>query len=85
MTNETVELENNDSYVRDVHSKALLANDFSAYKSYLAKKRQAKKVEQLQAEFQEVKKKVGEIELVKNDLCEIKSLLKDLLNKCNYT
>jgi hypothetical protein len=74
---ETVQTENQ-SYVRDIHSKALLNTDRVALENH----RQRKKFIDDQAkEWQLMKSKVDELNTVREEMLEIKSLLKELLNK----
>tara|TARA_B100000513_G_scaffold185928_1_gene107367 strand:+ start:375 stop:611 length:237 start_codon:yes stop_codon:yes gene_type:complete len=74
---ETVQTENQ-SYVRDIHSKALLNTDRVALENH----RQRKKFIDDQAkEWQLIKSKVDELNTVREEILEIKSLLRELLNK----
>tara|TARA_Y100001970_G_C14014846_1_gene740382 strand:- start:428 stop:664 length:237 start_codon:yes stop_codon:yes gene_type:complete len=74
---ETVQTENQ-SYVRDIHSKALLNTDRVALENH----RQRKKFIDDQAkEWQMIKSKVDELNTVREEMLEIKSLLRELLNK----
>ena len=74
---ETVQTENQ-SYVRDIHSKALLNTDRVALENH----RQRKKFIDDQArEWQLIKSKVDELNTVREEMLEIKSLLRELLNK----
>ena len=74
---ETVQTENQ-SYVRDIHSKALLNTDRVALENH----RQRKKFIDDQAkEWQLMKSKVDELNTVREEMLEIKSLLRVLLNK----
>ena len=74
---ETVQTENQ-SYVRDIHSKALLNTDRVALENH----RQRKKFIDDQAkEWQLMKSKVDELDTVREEMLEIKSLLRELLNK----
>ena len=74
---ETVQTENQ-SYVRDIHSKALLNTDRVALENH----RQRKKFIDDQAkEWQLMKSKVDELNTVREEMIEIKSLLRELLNK----
>ena len=74
---ETVQTENQ-SYVRDIHSKALLNTDRVALENH----RQRKKFIDDQArEWQLMKSKVDELNTVREEMLEIKSLLRELLNK----
>ena len=66
------------SYVRDIHSKALLNTDRVALENH----RQRKKFIDDQAkEWQLMKSKVDELNTVRVEMLEIKSLLRELLNK----
>ena len=74
---ETVQTENQ-SYVRDIHSKALLNTDRVALENH----RQRKKFIDDQAkELQLMKSKVDVLNTVREEMLEIKSLLRELLNK----
>ena len=74
---ETVQTENQ-SYVRDIHSKALLNTDRVALENH----RQRKKFIDDQAkEWQMMKSKVDELNTVREEMLETKSLLRELLNK----
>ena len=74
---ETVQTENQ-SYVRDIQSKALLNTDRVALENH----RQRKKFIDDQAkEWQLIKSKVDELNTVREEMLEIKSLLRELLNK----
>ena len=74
---ETVQTENQ-SYFRDIHSKALLNTDRVALENH----RQRKKFIDDQAkEWQLMKSKVDELNTVREEMLEIKSLLRELLNK----
>ena len=74
---ETVQTENQ-SYVRDIHSKALLNTDRVALENH----RQRKKFIDDQAkEWQLMKSKVDELNTVREEMLEIKSLRRELLNK----
>ena len=65
------------SFVRDLHSKALINTDRVALENY-RKKRQ---MEMLQAQrLQEMEIKVEELVTVKDEMLEIKSLLQKLVN-----
>ena len=71
-----IQTENN-SFVRDLHSKALINTDRVALENY-RKKRQ---MEMLQAQrLQEMEIKVEELVTVKDEMLEIKSLLQQLVN-----
>ena len=66
------------SYVRDIHSKALLNTDRVALENH----RQRKKfIDDQVKEWQLMKSKVDELNTVREEMLEIKSLLRELLNK----
>ena len=74
---ETVQTENQ-SYVRDIHSKALLNTDRVALENH----RQRKKFIDDQArEWQLIKSKVDELNTVREEMLEIRTLLQELLHK----
>ena len=74
---ETVQAENK-SYVRDLHSKALLNTDRIALENH----RQRMRIqEQQKSEWQIMKNKVDELNTVREEMLEIKSLLQELLHK----
>ena len=65
-------------FVRDLHSKALLNTDRVA----LENRRRRRAIEtQQQTEWEEMKNKVEELNNVRIEMLEIKSLLQELLNK----
>ena len=74
---ETVQTENK-SYVRDLHSKALLNTDRIALENHRQKMRIQ---EQQKSEWQIMKNKVDELNTVREEMLEIKSLLQELLHK----
>ena len=66
------------SFVRDLHSKALINTDRIALENY-RKKRQ---VEIQQArKWQQMETKVEELNNMRNEILEIKDLLQEVLNK----
>ena len=71
-----IQTENN-SFVRDLHSKALINTDRIALENH-RKKRQVE-VQQAQR-LQEMEIKVEELVTVKDEMLEIKSLLQKLVN-----
>ena len=74
---ETVQTENK-SFVRDLHSKALLNTDRVALENH----RQRMRIqEQQKSEWQIMKSKVDELNTVREEMLEIKSLLQELLHK----
>ena len=64
--------------VRDLHSKALLNTDRVALENH--RRRRAIETQQ-QTEWEEMKNKVEELNNVRIEMLEIKSLLQELLNK----
>ena len=74
---ESVQTENK-SFVRDLHSKALLNTDRIALENH----RQRMRIqEQQKSEWQIMKNKVDELNTVREEMLEIKSLLQELLHK----
>tara|TARA_Y100001951_G_scaffold96895_1_gene96118 strand:- start:210 stop:449 length:240 start_codon:yes stop_codon:yes gene_type:complete len=74
---ETVQTEDK-SYVRDIHSKALLSTDRVALDNH--RHRQIM-VSQQSFEWQQMKTKVDELNTVKDEMLEIKALLQKILLK----
>ena len=74
---ETVQTEDK-SYVRDIHSKALLSTDIVALENH--RHRQIM-VSQQSFEWQQMKTKVDELNTVKDEKLEIKALLQKILLK----
>ena len=74
---ETVQTENK-SIVRDLHSKALLNTDRVALENHRQKMRLQ---DQQKSEWQIMKNKVDELNTVREEMLEIKSLLQELLHK----
>ena len=74
---ETVQTEDK-SYVRDIHSKALLSTDRVALENH--RQRQIL-VSQHSFEWQQMKTKVDELNTVKDEMLEIKALLQKILLK----
>ena len=65
-------------FVRDLHSKALLNTDRVALENH--RRRRAIESQQ-ESEWEEMKNKVEELNNVRIEMLEIKSLLQELLNK----
>ena len=66
------------SYVRDLHSKALINTDRAALENH----RKRKKIEIQQArKWQQMEIKVEELNNMRNEILEIKGLLQEVLNK----
>jgi len=74
---ETVQTENR-SFVRDMHSKALLNTDRIALENH---RQSIRIIEQQKSEWQVMKTKVDELNTVREEMLEIKVLLKELLYK----
>ena len=66
------------SFVRDLHSKALINTDRVALENH-RKKRQIE-IQQVQ-QWQQMETKVEELDNMRNEILEIKSLLQEVLNK----
>jgi hypothetical protein len=73
---ETVKIENS-SFVRDIHSKAVLNTDKNALNDYLVKREIAKKQNE---EYLETKRKIV---IMEEELREIKKLLLELTSRDN--
>lgn len=74
---ESVQTENK-SFVRDLHSKALLNTDRVALENHRQKMRLQ---EQQKSEWQIMKNKVDELNTVREEMLEIRTLLQELLHK----
>ena len=74
---ETVQTENK-SFIRDLHSKALLNTDKIALENH--RQRQTY-ISQTNYEWQEMKYKVEELNNVRNEMLEIKCLLQEIISK----
>ena len=66
------------SFVRDLHSKALINTDRVALENH----RKRKQIEIQQAQkWQQMESKVEELNIMRNEILEIKGLLQEVLNK----
>ena len=74
---ETVQTENK-SYIRDLHSKALLNTDKIALENH---RQSQTHISQINYEWQEKKHKVEELNNVRNEMLEIKCLLQEIISK----
>ena len=74
---ETVQTENR-SFVRDIHSKALLNTDRIALENH---RHSVRIIEQQRSEWQVMKSKVDELNTVREEMLAIKVLLKEILHK----
>jgi|TARA_B110000914_G_scaffold10407_1_gene8316 hypothetical protein len=70
-----VQVKNKDDLVRDTHSNAIVNNNKSAYA--LAKKR----AESAQKQRDEIRSATREINTIKNEMHDIKSMIKTLLDR----
>ena len=68
----------NKSFVRDLHSKALLNTDKIALENHRQRHTQ---LSQINYEWQEMKYKVEELNNVRNEMLEIKCLLQEIISK----
>tara|TARA_R110001632_G_scaffold22891_2_gene65335 strand:+ start:721 stop:957 length:237 start_codon:yes stop_codon:yes gene_type:complete len=66
------------SFVRDLHSKALINTDRVALENH--RKRKQIKIQQAQ-KWQQLEIKVEELNNMRNEILEIKGLLQEVLNK----
>ena len=66
------------SFVRDLHSKALINTDRIALENH--RKRRQMEVQQAQ-QWQQMETKVEELNIMKDEILEIRSLLQELLSK----
>jgi hypothetical protein len=72
---EYIQVKNKDNLVRDTHSNAIVNNNKSAYA--LAKKR----AESAQKQRDEIRSATREINTIKNEMHDIKSMIKTLLDR----
>ena len=73
----TVQTENK-SFIRDLHSKALLNTDKIALENH---RQSQTHISQINYEWQEMKHKVEELNNVRNEMLEIKCLLQEIISK----
>ena len=66
------------SFVRDLHSKALINTDRVALENH--RKRRQIEIQQAQ-KWQQMETKVEELNIMRNEILEIKGLLQEVLNK----
>ena len=66
------------SFVRDLHSKALINTDRVALENH--RKRKQMEIQQVQ-KWQQMETKVEELNNMRNEILEIKGLLQEVLNK----
>lgn len=70
-----LKVEGSSNLVRDAKSNAILNTDSSAYNDYMANAKKRKK------EYDDIRCAVREINILKNEMCEIKSMLLKLLDR----
>lgn len=68
-----LQVQNVDGLVRDTSTNAIVNVDENGYKSYLSRKAQA------EARKQQINKQVEEIDIIKQEMSEIKQILLELL------
>lgn len=67
--------------VKDLNTGAVLTVDRTKADEYMMKKSQINKMREVQEEIQTIKQKLSEIDHIRDGMCEIKSLLKEIVNK----
>lgn len=76
-----VKVKDHPGLVKDTKSGAILNVDRKAADEYLRQKNMLNTNKKLQEEVSQLSEKIGEIDSLKDDMNEIKSLLKELVNK----
>lgn len=76
-----VKVEGRPDLVKDVESGAVLTVDKKASDAYLRQKALINNNKKMQLEFNDLKQKIDDLESVKQDVQEIKALLKELVTK----
>jgi hypothetical protein len=79
--NKIAKVEDRKDLLKDMTSGALLMIDKKAAQEYREKKAILNNKRESQQHLEDVKKKLLEIDELRNDLNEIKSLLKEIVNK----
>jgi hypothetical protein len=74
-------IEGHDDLVKDKNSGAILLNNKATANEYLAKKKMFDSTRQVKDEINTIKDKLSEIDTIKNDMADIKELLKRILFK----
>jgi hypothetical protein len=74
-------VENRTDLLKDVTSGALLSIDRKAAQEYREKKVMLNTKKESELQLLEMKNKLAEIDTLRNDLNEIKSLLREIVNK----
>jgi hypothetical protein len=67
--------------VRDTNSNAILATDLSEKQKFIIEQKNKKNLNNLEAHIQNVNKLTNEMYVMKEEISEIKTLLKVLINK----
>lgn len=76
-----VKVEGRPDLIKDTVTGAILNVDRSKSDEYFVKKNQINKTREIEENVREMQSKLLEIDNLKNDLLEIKSLLKEIINK----
>lgn len=71
----------NQAFLRDTHSKALLMKDSKQADDYKLKSKLMKAAKERDQEINSIKEKLSEFDVLRQDVEEIKNLLKGLVNK----
>ena len=72
---QTVKIQDSDSLVRDLTSKAIINTNTAEYENYLNKRNASKQMRE------QIKQNSDEIKEIKSEISEIKQLLISLINK----
>jgi len=70
-----LKVEGSSNLVRDSQYNAILHTDYSSYQDYMLNAKKRKK------EYDDIQSAVREINILKNEMCEIKSMLLKLLDR----
>lgn len=70
-----LKVEGSTNLIRDAKSNAILNTDTSGYQDYMANAKKRKK------EYDDIRSAVRDINQLKNEMCEIKSMLLKLLDR----
>lgn len=76
-----VRVKDHPNLVKDTYTGAVLNTDRAAADEYLRQKNMLNTNRKMQEEVSQLKEKIGEIDSLKSDMNEIKTLLKELVNK----
>lgn len=76
-----IKVKDNPGLIKDMETNAILNVDKYAADEYIRQKNLINNNRKMQEELADLKDKMGELEVVKNDIGEIKNLLKELLSK----